>query len=543
MSRYIFVTGGVVSSIGKGIFSAALGALLKTHGLTVNAIKLDPYLNIDPGTMNPYQHGEVFVTRDGAETDLDIGHYERFLGISLTRNNSCTAGQIYETVLQKERDGYYQGKTVQVIPHVTDEICARIVQDDNNSDITIVEIGGTIGDIESLPFLEAIRQLRIRKGSAHTLFAHVTFVPFITPANELKTKPSQHSVKEMRSIGLQPDILICRSQNEINIETRRKIALFTNVDEQAVFSLPDADNIYSIPLQLHKQDVSTFIATQFDLSLPQADMQQWQKTVALIKEPTSTVDIALIGKYTDLVDAYISVNQALQHAGIHSAVRVRIHHIEAEVIEQQGVSLLQSMNAILIPGGFGERGVEGKIVAVHYARENNLPFLGICLGMQIAVIEFARNVVGLTQAASTEFAPDSQYPVIALLEEWRDMDGKMQQRTDRTPVGGTMRLGEQACHLKHGSKIQSIYNREMINERHRHRYEVNNRYVEQLTESGLQFSGWSDDEESLAEVIEITDHQWFIGCQFHPEFTSTVQRGHPLFNGFVNAAIEARNGQ
>ena len=540
MTRFIFITGGVVSSLGKGIAAASLAAVLEARGLKVTLIKLDPYINVDPGTMSPFQHGEVFVTSDGAETDLDLGHYERFVCMTATRRNNFTTGRIYENVIRKERRGDYLGGTVQVIPHITDEIkrCIRIGA--GEAEIALVEVGGTVGDIESLPFLEAIRQMGLELGRESSLFIHLTLVPYIKSSGELKTKPTQHSVKELRSIGIQPDLLLCRSDREVPAEDRRKIALFTNVEPKAVINVPDADTIYRIPLLLHAQGVDDIVARKLRLDhLPPVDLADWERVVQAIETPTGTVDIAMVGKYVDLADAYKSLNEALIHAGIHTRTQVNIHYIDSEQVEREGVAGLQNMDAILVPGGFGERGIEGKIAAVRFAREQRIPYLGICLGMQVAVIEFARHVAGLTDAHSTEFRKDNPHPVIALITEWLDETGSVQQRREGGDLGGSMRLGAQPCRLTNGSLARLTYGKDVITERHRHRYEFNNRYRQPLQAAGLALSGHSLDER-LVEMIELPDHPWFLGCQFHPEFTSTPRAGHPLFRGFVEAAIRQR---
>jgi len=537
MAKYIFITGGVVSSLGKGIASASLGALLEARGLKVTMIKLDPYINVDPGTMSPFQHGEVFVTEDGAETDLDLGHYERFIRTTMTRNNNFTTGQIYESVIRKERRGEYLGGTVQVIPHITDEIKASIKLGAGDSDIAMIEIGGTVGDIESLPFLEAIRQLGIELGHENTLFMHLTLVPYIPTSGEIKTKPTQHSVKELRSIGIQPDILLCRAAEELPENERKKIALFTNVQEKAVISAVDADCIYRIPSLLHEQQLDQIVVDQFRLEVPPANLDEWDRVVEGLMNPPASVDIAMVGKYVDLTESYKSLNEALSHAGISNNVKISIHYIDSVDIEQKGPSILDGMHAILVPGGFGNRGVEGKIKAVQYARENKVPYLGICLGMQVAVIEYARNVVGLEKAHSTEFDPTTPHPVIGLISEWQDADGSVQKRSEDSDLGGTMRLGGQECRLSINSKAYLAYQKDVITERHRHRYEFNNHYRKPLSDNGLHIAGLSIDNE-LVEIVEIDDHPWFVACQFHPEFTSTPRDGHPLFSGFIRAAVE-----
>ncbi len=541
MTKFIFVTGGVVSSLGKGIASASLGALLEARGLRVTMIKLDPYINVDPGTMSPFQHGEVYVTDDGAETDLDLGHYERYLRTRMGRNNNFTTGQIYESVIRKERRGEYLGRTVQVIPHVTDEIKDSIRLGAADADIAMVEIGGTVGDIESLPFLEAIRQMRVEVGLDNSLFMHLTLVPYIRTAGEIKTKPTQHSVKELRSIGIQPDILLCRAEHHLPNDERRKIALFTNVPENAVISAVDADNIYRIPMLLHAQQLDALVVKQFRLEVPEADLSEWQRVLEGFEHPADAVNIGMVGKYTDLTEAYKSLSEALAHAGVHTATRVDIQYIDAEEIERDGTDCLAGMDAVLVPGGFGERGIEGKIAAARYAREQRIPYLGICLGMQVAVIDYARHVADLDGAHSTEFQRDTAHPVIALITEWRTDDGRRETRDSEADMGGSMRLGGQNCRLEPGSLARAIYGQHQIRERHRHRYEFNNRYCDSLKDAGLRFSGWSLDSK-LVEIVEIPDHPWFVACQFHPEFTSTPRDGHPLFRGFINAAL-ARHRQ
>jgi CTP synthase len=540
MAKYIFITGGVVSSLGKGIASASLGALLETRGLKVTMIKLDPYINVDPGTMSPFQHGEVFVTEDGAETDLDLGHYERFIRTTMGKNNNFTTGQIYESVIRKERRGEYLGGTVQVIPHITDEIKRSIHLGAGDADIAMIEIGGTVGDIESLPFLEAIRQLGVELGRENALFMHLTLVPYIATSGEIKTKPTQHSVKELRSIGIQPDILLCRAAEALPANERKKIALFTNVQEKAVISAVDADCIYRIPSLLHQQHLDQIVVDQLRLDVPPANLEEWNRVVDGLMHPTSYVDIAMVGKYVDLTESYKSLNEALSHAGISNKVKVNIHYIDSVDIEEQGTAKLEGMHAILVPGGFGNRGVEGKIKAVQYARENKVPYLGICLGMQVAVIEFARHVAGLEQAHSTEFNPETPDPVIALISEWTDADGNREVRSEDSDLGGTMRLGGQECRLLEDSNAYKAYKKDVIIERHRHRYEFNNHYRESLSAKGLVFSGLSIDEK-LVEIVEIANHPWYVACQFHPEFTSTPRDGHPLFSGFVEAAIAHSN--
>ena len=536
MNRFVFVTGGVVSSLGKGIAAASLGAILEARGLRVTMLKLDPYINVDPGTMSPFQHGEVFVTDDGAETDLDLGHYERFIRTRMTQRNNFTAGRVYEDVLRKERHGDYLGGTVQVIPHITDEIKHKIVAGAQDADIAIVEIGGTVGDIESLPFLEAVRQLRQELGASHALLMHLTLVPYIATAGETKTKPTQHSVKELRSIGLQPDILICRSDYEVDISSQKKIALFTNVEERAVIPLKDADTIYRIPSMLHEQGLDQLVVDKLSLDCQQADLSEWVRVADAHLNPLKSVEIAMVGKYMDLLDAYKSLREAMIHAGIQTRTRVNFRYIDSEDIEKSGLDLLDGVDAILVPGGFGERGIEGKITTVCHARENKIPYLGICLGMQAAVIEFARHVAGLDGATSSEFEPTAEHPVIALITEWIKADGTREIRTEESDLGGTMRLGAEECRLTPGSKVAEIYGVDVVSERHRHRWEFNNDYLGQLSEAGLQIAGRSMDG-TLVEVVEVDDHPWFVGCQFHPEFTSTPRDGHPLFTSFVKAAI------
>jgi CTP synthase len=536
MTRYIFVTGGVVSSLGKGIASASLAAILESRGLKVTIMKLDPYINVDPGTMSPFQHGEVFVTEDGAETDLDLGHYERFIRTKMTRRNNFTTGRVYETVLRKERRGDYLGGTVQVIPHITDEIKRRILEGGRDVDVALVEIGGTVGDIESQPFLEAVRQLKVELGGSRSLLMHLTLVPYIATAGETKTKPTQHSVKELRSIGLQPDILLCRSERMVDEDSRRKIALFTNVAERAVVPLPDADTIYSIPRLLQSFGLDQIVVELLGLQCGEADLGEWDKVVEGKLNPTNSITISMVGKYMELLDAYKSLIEALTHAGIHTNTKVNINYIDAERVEQEGVGILKDADAILVPGGFGERGVEGKLMAVQYARENKVPYLGICLGMQSVVIEFARNVLGLKGANSTEFDRHSPHPVIGLITEWITSEGEVEKRDESSDLGGTMRLGAQECRLVQGSRAREIYGADVIVERHRHRYEVNNNYVDRLQKAGLKIGGWSADD-TLVEMVEIPDHPWFVACQFHPEFTSTPRDGHPLFTAFVQAAL------
>lgn len=535
MTRYIFVTGGVVSSLGKGIAAASLAAILEARGLKVTLMKLDPYLNVDPGTMNPFQHGEVFVTDDGAETDLDLGHYERFIRTSMSRHNNVTAGRIYANVIQKERRGDYLGATVQVIPHVTDEIKRCIMQVADATDVVIVEIGGTVGDIESLPFLEAIRQMRMQLGSDNTLFIHLTLVPYISTAGEIKTKPTQHSVKELRTIGIQPDILICRSDRVLPKVERTKIALFTNVEERGVISLPDMESIYQIPLELHRQDLDTLVVDKLHIAAKSADLHEWQAVLEAEQHPHDEVTVALVGKYVDLKDSYKSLTEALKHSGIQTHTRVNIQYVDAQELEQIGTASLAHVDAILVPGGFGTRGVEGKILAAQYAREHNIPYLGICLGLQVAVIEYARHQANMPEANTTEIAKETPYPVIAMISEWTDASGSIEKRNSEVDKGGTMRLGAQTCLLTPGSKAHATYGQEAIMERHRHRYEVNNHLVNQLEAAGLVISGRSVDG-NLVEMIELPNHPWFIACQFHPEFKSTPRDGHPLFTGFIKAS-------
>lgn len=539
MTKFIFITGGVVSSLGKGIAASSLAAILEARGLKVTMTKLDPYINLDPGTMSPFQHGEVFVTEDGAETDLDLGHYERFLKTTMSKRNNFTTGQVYDTVLKNERRGDYLGGTVQVIPHITDEIKRRVYASAEGVDVALIEVGGTVGDIESLPFLEAIRQMRFELGSERSLFVHLTLVPYIRSAGEIKTKPTQHSVKELRTIGIQPDVLVCRSEFAIPASERRKIALFTNVDEHAVISLIDADTIYRIPLMLHEQGLDELVVRRLRLDVEPADLHEWQAVLEAIAQSEQSVNIAIVGKYVEHTDAYKSINEALIHAGIRNKLKVKITYIDSELIEDEGTARLKDVDAILVPGGFGERGVEGKIATVRYARENKIPYLGICLGMQTAVIEFARNVANLEGAHSTEFLPNSPHPVIGLITEWMGDCGNVQTRDENSDLGGTMRLGSQQCRLLQDTLAFSIYQKDVITERHRHRYEFNNQYIERLEAGGMRFSGKSIDGR-LVEVIEIPEHPWFIACQFHPEFTSTPRRGHPLFSGFVQAAFENR---
>ncbi|GGA99490.1 CTP synthase [Agarivorans gilvus] len=536
-TKYIFVTGGVVSSLGKGIAAASLAAILEARGLNVTIMKLDPYINVDPGTMSPIQHGEVFVTEDGAETDLDLGHYERFIRNKMTKRNNFTTGRVYEDVLRKERRGDYLGATIQVIPHITNAIKERIVAGGEGVDVAIVEIGGTVGDIESQPFLEAIRQLGTEIGRERAMYMHLTLVPFLGAAGEVKTKPTQHSVKELRSIGIQPDILICRSDRAIPANERAKIALFTNVPDRAVISLKDVDSIYKIPALLRSQGLDALVTERFAIDCPEADLSEWEQVIYEEANPTNEIVIGMVGKYVELPDAYKSVNEALKHGGLKNRLSVKIQYVDSQDLELKGTDILKDLDAILVPGGFGERGVEGKILAAQYARENKVPYLGICLGMQVALIEYARNVAGLKGAHSSEFDAKSKYPVVGLITEWIDEDGKLETRSEDSDLGGTMRLGAQLCHLTEGSKVAELYGSLEIYERHRHRYEVNNTLLPKITAKGLQVTGLSSDKK-LVEIIENPDHPWFVAAQFHPEFTSTPRDGHPLFAGFVKAAGE-----
>ena len=534
-TNYIFVTGGVVSSLGKGIAAASLAAILEARGLNVTIMKLDPYINVDPGTMSPTQHGEVFVTQDGAETDLDLGHYERFIRTKMTKRNNFTTGKIYSEVLRKERRGDYLGATIQVIPHITNEIKARVIDGAAGHDVAIVEVGGTVGDIESLPFLEALRQLAVQVGRERTIFMHLTLVPYIPTAGEVKTKPTQHSVKELLSIGIQPDVLICRSDRMIPPNERAKIALFCNVPERAVISLKDVSSIYQIPALLKSQGLDDFICNRFHLTCPEADLSEWEQVLYQQANPTGEVTIGMVGKYTELPDAYKSVNEALKHAGFKNRLTVNIKYIDSQDVETKGVEILKGLDGILVPGGFGSRGVEGKILTAKYARENNIPYLGICLGMQVALIEFARHVAGMSHANSSEFDRTCQQPVVGLITEWQNAEGNTEVRSDESDLGGTMRLGAQKCHLIEGSLAHQLYGAETIEERHRHRYEVNNVLLPQIEKAGLKVTGLSADKK-LVEIIEVPNHPWFVACQFHPEFTSTPRDGHPLFEGFVRAA-------
>jgi CTP synthase len=537
MTKYIFVTGGVVSSLGKGIAAASLAAILESRRIKVTMLKLDPYINVDPGTMSPFQHGEVFVTEDGAETDLDLGHYERFVSAKMKKANNFTTGQIYESVIKKERRGDYLGGTVQVIPHITDEIKSWIKAATKDYQVAIVEVGGTVGDIESLPFLEAIRQMGIEEGRRNTCYIHLTLLPYLPSAGEIKTKPTQHSVKELREIGIQPDVLLCRADRPIPPDEKRKIALFTNVAVEAVISATDVDSIYKIPAMLHEQMLDEIVCHKLDILAPAADLSPWNNLVYALQHPEHEVNIALVGKYVDLTESYKSLSEALIHAGIHTRSKINIHYLDSEEIERDGTAVLDGMDAILVPGGFGKRGVEGKIRAIRYARENKVPYLGICLGMQLAIIEFARHKAGLDGANSTEFERHTPYPVVALITEWKNRDGQVETRSEDSNLGGTMRLGGQECHLRPGSLAHRIYGTDTIVERHRHRYEVNNELLPQLESAGLTVSG-STTFEDLCEMIELKDHPWFVGCQFHPEFTSTPRKGHPLFTSFIRAAIE-----
>ena len=540
MTKYIFITGGVVSSLGKGIASASLASILETRGLNVTLLKLDPYINVDPGTMSPFQHGEVFVTNDGSETDLDLGHYERFVRTQLGKKNNFTAGRVYENVIQRERRGDYLGATVQIIPHITDEIKKLTREGAENADVALVEIGGTAGDIESLPFLEAIRQMGLELGRENTLFIHLTLLPFIKVAGELKTKPTQHSVKELRGIGIQPDILICRSEYPLADSDRKKIALFTNVPENSVFISLDQDTIYKVPEVLHNQGLDDIVVAKLGLDCATADLKEWSDFVSRLGRPNHSVDIAMVGKYMDLTESYKSLSEALIHAGVHTQTKVNIHYFDSEDIEKNGADSLSKMSAVLVPGGFGIRGIEGKIKAVQFARENKIPFLGICLGLQVAIIEFARNMVNMKGANSTEFDENTQYPVIGLITEWEDENGNTQKRDTESNLGGTMRLGGQECELVKGSRSHKIYGADKVIERHRHRYEVNNKLISKIEAAGLIVSGRSNDG-SLVEMIEISDHPWFVACQFHPEFTSTPRDGHALFESFIEAAKKAHN--
>ncbi len=541
MTRYVFVTGGVVSSLGKGIAAASLAAVLEARGLKVTLLKLDPYINVDPGTMSPFQHGEVFVTDDGAETDLDLGHYERFTRATMSKRNNFTTGQVYDEVLRKERRGDYLGGTVQVIPHITDEIKRRVIAGAEGAEVAVVEVGGTVGDIESQPFLEALRQLKLEAGASRALLMHLTLVPYIPTAGEIKTKPTQHSVKELRSIGLQADVLLCRCSVEIDDSARKKISLFTNVEERAVIPVLDADSIYKIPKNLHEKGLDDYILERFGMSPSDADFTEWDDVVAReFAERRARVKVGMVGKYTDLIDAYKSLNEALGHAGLHTNTHVEIEYIDAEDLETKGTDVLSTLDAILVPGGFGDRGIEGKIAAVKFAREHKIPYLGICLGMHMAMIEFARNVCGLAGAHSTEMNTETPYPVIGLITEWQTETGDIEVRDEYSDMGGTMRLGSQPCYLVEGTKTREIYGSDVVRERHRHRYEVNNTLVPKLEAQGMTISGWSQDQ-GLVEMVELADHPWFVACQFHPEFTSRPRGGHPLFSSFINAAVEVKH--
>jgi CTP synthase len=540
MTKFVFVTGGVVSSLGKGIAAASLAAILASRGVRVTNLKLDPYINVDPGTMSPFQHGEVFVTDDGAETDLDLGHYERFTDVKMGKRNNFTTGQIYESVIRKERRGDYLGGTVQVIPHITDEIKAWIAAGADNAQVAVVEVGGTVGDIESLPFLEAIRQMGITLGRDNVCYVHLTLVPYIPTAGEMKTKPTQHSVKELREIGIQPDVVLCRADRPIPESDRRKIALFTNVAPEAVIPALDTDSIYKIPAALHKEGLDEIVCRKLGLTPPPADLAVWKRLVEALEHPEHTVHIAMVGKYVDLTESYKSLSEALVHAGIHTRSKVEIHYVDSEAIERDGIDMLKGMDAILVPGGFGKRGVEGKIAAIRHAREGNVPYLGICLGMQLAVIEYARHRVSLAGANSTEFDPATPHPVVALITEWQNRDGTVEKRTEKSNLGGTMRLGAQPCDVVPGTLANRIYGATSVSERHRHRYEVNNHYLPRLESAGLVVGAWAKSALAgdLCEMIELPDHPWFFGCQFHPEFTSNPRRGHPLFVSFVRAALQ-----
>ncbi|MDB2688606.1 CTP synthase [Luminiphilus sp.] len=541
MTKYVFVTGGVVSSLGKGIAAASLAALLEARGLKVTLLKLDPYINVDPGTMSPFQHGEVYVTDDGAETDLDLGHYERFTRATMSRANNFTAGRVYDEVLRKERRGDYLGGTVQVIPHITDEIKRRVIDGAGDAQVAVVEVGGTAGDIESQPFLEAVRQLKLELGGANALLMHLTLIPYIPTAGEIKTKPTQHSVKELRSIGLQPEVLLCRCSVDVDDSARRKISLFTNVEERAVIPLLDADSIYQIPGHLNASGLDTYILERFGLDQPAADLSEWEDVVRReFSQRQGIVKVGMVGKYVDLVDAYKSLNEALDHAGLQTDTRVQISYIDAEEIEAKGVGLLKELDAILVPGGFGDRGIQGKIDAVRFAREQGIPFLGICLGMHMALIEYARHVCELEGAHSTEMQADTPHPIIALITEWQTADGSVEQRSETSDLGGTMRLGAQPCRLVSGTRTREIYDVGEISERHRHRYEVNSNYVAMLEDAGMKMSGWSLDDE-LVEIVELPSHPWFVACQFHPEFKSRPRGGHPLFTSYIEAALSVSN--
>ena len=536
-TKFIFVTGGVVSSLGKGIAAGSLAALLEARGIDVTMLKLDPYINVDPGTMSPIQHGEVFVTEDGAETDLDLGHYERFIRTKMTKNNNFTTGRIYSDVIRKERHGDYLGATIQVIPHITNEIKEKVLQGSQGHQVAIVEVGGTVGDIESLPFLEALRQLAVEIGRQNAIFMHLTLVPYLKTSNEIKTKPTQHSVKELLSIGIQPDVLICRSDTNIPLPEKKKIALFCNVGEKAVISLRDVDSIYKIPTLLRNQGLDDFIVERFSIDCKPADLSEWEQVVYQQANSEGEVVVGMVGKYVQLPDAYKSVNEALKHAGLKNRVHVKIKYIDSQSVETNGEETLEGIDAILVPGGFGNRGIEGKIMAARYAREHKVPYLGICLGMQVAIIEYARNVAGMTGANSTEFDRECPYPVIGLITEWVNKEGQIEERSEESDLGGTMRLGAQQCHLADGSRVRELYGKPEIYERHRHRYEVNNNLLPDLESAGLKVTGLSADRQ-LVEIVEVANHPWFVGVQFHPEFTSTPRDGHPLFSGFIKAAME-----
>ena len=540
MTKFVFVTGGVVSSLGKGIAAASLAAILASRGIRVTNLKLDPYINVDPGTMSPFQHGEVFVTEDGAETDLDLGHYERFVDVKMGRRNNFTTGQIYENVIRKERRGDYLGGTVQVIPHITDEIKSWIVNGADDAEVAVVEVGGTVGDIESLPFLEAIRQMGITLGRDNVCYIHLTLVPYIATAGEMKTKPTQHSVKELREIGIQPDVVLCRADRPLPDSDRRKISLFTNVPPEAVIPAVDTDSIYKIPVALHGEGLDEIVCRRLNLTAPPADLSVWNRLIDALVHPLHAVHIAMVGKYVDLTESYKSLSEALIHAGIHTRSKVHIHYVDSEAIERDGIDCLKGMDAILVPGGFGKRGVEGKIKAIRHARENAIPYLGICLGMQLAVIEYARHKAGLANANSTEFDPETPHPVVALITEWQNRDGTVERRDAKSDLGGTMRLGAQPCDVVPGSLAHKVYGSNAVAERHRHRYEVNNHYLPRLEAAGLVVGARakSADAGDLCEMIELADHPWFFGCQYHPEFTSNPRRGHPLFIAFINAALE-----
>jgi CTP synthase len=542
MPKFVFVTGGVVSSLGKGIAAASLAAILASRGVRVTNLKLDPYINVDPGTMSPFQHGEVFVTEDGAETDLDLGHYERFTDVKMAKRNNFTTGQIYESVIRKERRGDYLGGTVQVIPHITDEIKSWILAGAGDAEVAVVEVGGTVGDIESLPFLEAIRQLGITLGRENVCYIHLTLVPFIPTAGEMKTKPTQHSVKELREIGIQPDVVLCRADRPVPEGDRRKIALFTNVAFEAVIPALDTDSIYKIPAALHAEGLDAIVCKKLELDPPPADLKIWNQLTTALENPEHTVRIAMVGKYVDLTESYKSLSEALVHAGIHTRSKVDIHYVDSEAIERDGIDAVKGMDAILVPGGFGKRGVEGKIAAIRYARENGIPYLGICLGMQLAVIEYARHEASLADANSTEFDPTTPHPVVALITEWQNRDGTIERRTEQSDLGGTMRLGAQPCEVVPGSLANRIYGSTTVAERHRHRYEVNNHYLPRLEAAGLVVGAHAKSETAgdLCEMVELPDHPWFFGCQYHPEFTSNPRRGHPLFVSFVRAALDRR---